>query len=431
MRYGKCAVRMTFCSRTLHSPPHHRQRFGTLLFFKERSTPSVKNTTSSPSTQKTFFPSTSKICKHRSIRCTVSQNHLLKSIDTQSGRTMTNRTMWFEYKCNSSTTVFGGCTSRVEAHLLLTTQWSRATCRGLRVGSASTRSRVRRGVTLIEVLVAIGVIGLLAALLFPAIQSSRESARKVQCLNHLKQLTLACNNYTSTYGCYPGGQLSAFVSILPELDQKTLFAKLQNLDDSFNVPPEINNARPAVLACPSDNVATGYRVTTSYNWNRGWDGPPPQPFYAGDSTGVILPGRKGIIREADVTDGLSNTGLLAEALPVLNGIGGRQIWRDADEYAYHPVEILEGRCRNATRVEQYLVRSAPWTSGIYGHSTYDHAVAPNGKTCSFVQTAGSAHSMPGTHLALCDGSVRFVSAMVNLKTWQALGTRSGNDHIGE
>lgn len=81
----------------------------------------------------------------------------------------------------------------------------------------------RRGVTLVEVLVSLSVIGLLLALLLPAVQSSREAARKMNCLSNVKQIALGALNYESIFGYFPssGGldQPSFLVKVLPQIDQ--------------------------------------------------------------------------------------------------------------------------------------------------------------------------------------------------------------------
>jgi prepilin-type N-terminal cleavage/methylation domain-containing protein len=68
-----------------------------------------------------------------------------------------------------------------------------------------TTVRFNRGFTLIELLVVMAIITILAALLLPAVQQSRESARRTQCLNNIKQISIAAQNYLAQHGCYPSG----------------------------------------------------------------------------------------------------------------------------------------------------------------------------------------------------------------------------------
>ena len=144
------------------------------------------------------------------------------------------------------------------------------------------RSRPRLGFTLIELLVSLATIGILVALLLPAVQSAREAARRIQCTNNLKQLSLAVANYESINGCLPPGTFprgtipgsippvaraagfSVFVRLLPELEQQTTYNAANLILTSFQ--PQNNTLAGtgiAVLWCPSD-----YGVYTS------------QPLYA-------------------------------------------------------------------------------------------------------------------------------------------------------
>src|SRR3954447_15007821 len=99
------------------------------------------------------------------------------------------------------------------------------------------RTRSRRGFTLIELLVVIAIIGVLIALLLPAVQAAREAARRAQCTNNLKQIALAMHNYHDTVGSFPPGGISGgdpngwwsggwwpwTVFILPAMEQGTLY----------------------------------------------------------------------------------------------------------------------------------------------------------------------------------------------------------------
>jgi prepilin-type N-terminal cleavage/methylation domain-containing protein len=145
---------------------------------------------------------------------------------------------------------------------------------------AMTRSR--RGVTLLEVLVVIAILGVLLGLLLPAVQRVREAANRVQCANNLKQLGLACHNYDGTHGRLPPGYLGPIpneqlygpgvdqiqhvgllVYLLPFLGYDNLYSRLQiNFDPERLGPAWYTNATNwqlaqtpiALFTCPSDNI---------------------------------------------------------------------------------------------------------------------------------------------------------------------------------
>jgi prepilin-type N-terminal cleavage/methylation domain-containing protein/prepilin-type processing-associated H-X9-DG protein len=142
-----------------------------------------------------------------------------------------------------------------------------------------------RGFTLIELLVVIAIIGVLIALLLPAVQSAREAARRAQCVNNLKQIGLACHNYVDTQGVFPPGAISTgdgngwstnffpwCVLILPQIEGNTTW-------NAVNINMGVGNngidagealtaylAIPKVFLCPSD-------ATNNDNGTRAWAGP--------------------------------------------------------------------------------------------------------------------------------------------------------------
>ncbi len=186
----------------------------------------------------------------------------------------------------------------------------------------------RRGFTLIELLVVIAIIGVLIALLLPAVQSAREAARRSQCVNNLKQMGLALHNYHSAVGTFPMGNARAFsdpgvvtdwgtfsahAMLLPYLEQTQIF-NAANFDWNiwYNTGSRINltvwNIKATVFLCPSDPNA-GKDHLNSYHGNFGTGTDP----WATRTNGVFAP-RFTSYGIADITDGSSNTIAFVEAL---------------------------------------------------------------------------------------------------------------------
>ena len=130
--------------------------------------------------------------------------------------------------------------------------------------------RTRSGFTLVELLVVITIIGILIAVLLPAVQAAREAARRMQCSNNLKQLALAVLNYENThrvlppsgiveaspnrFECRSGKMLSWIVLILPQLEQGPLHAQFDFKTSALQQPAEPQTAQPGSLLCPSDSA---------------------------------------------------------------------------------------------------------------------------------------------------------------------------------
>lgn len=203
---------------------------------------------------------------------------------------------------------------------------------------------VRRGFSLIELLVVILIIAVLIALLLPAVQAVREGARRVQCTNNLKQLALAAANYHDVNGVLPGSQYGAatlgqFVRLLPYLEQGPAYASA-NFDRQALYPENSTIAGQAIggLICPSDTDSAPVSVDAG-EWFAPSIGLWRQCFssYAGFSgtwtlslgsdrfaqryasmNGVIY--GEGAVGLSGITDGASNTLLFGEcAHGVLTG----------------------------------------------------------------------------------------------------------------
>ncbi|MCC9605088.1 DUF1559 domain-containing protein [Blastopirellula sp. JC732] len=306
-----------------------------------------------------------------------------------------------------------------------------------------TRKRAR-GFTLVELLVVIAIIGVLIALLLPAVQQAREAARRMQCSNNLKQLGLAMHNYHDTYGTFPYGSIGCCygtwqVAILPQLEQTALYDNYDftlkytgnTYGSSANI--DVTSKRLEMLTCPSDsprnNVSSSGTVgVASHNYavNFGNTGYAQQD----DLNGVKFGGApfsyngsnaKKIYGFRDVVDGTSNTMLAAEVLQ------GAESPLDLRGYTYWG---------DASGFETYLAPNSSQPDALYT-ATYCTNQPERNLPCvvatgSYPTMFGSRSRHPGgVQTVLCDGSARFVSENIKLDTWRALSTTRGSEVLSE
>lgn len=125
----------------------------------------------------------------------------------------------------------------------------------------STQLRIRRGFTLVELLVVIAIIGILVALLLPAIQAAREAARRSQCINHLKQMSLAFSLHADTYKIYPDGGEQQWAKRMV-ISKKPTVAPMQAWGWPYQILPFLEEA--AVWELPQDNKVMGTFITVYY-----------------------------------------------------------------------------------------------------------------------------------------------------------------------
>lgn len=314
------------------------------------------------------------------------------------------------------------------------------------------RRRLPVAFTLVELLVVITIIGILTALLLPAVQAAREAARRTQCTNHLKQLGLACLVHHDTHGFFPTGgwgwhwvgdpdqgfnrhQPGGWIyNILPYLEQGALHdlglgvtdpavkkAKLKQLTETSLAVLACPTRRRAVASAPKDwwapiNADVSMRVAKSDYAACAGDpavtdlmaGPSSlaeglNPSYAWPSTadcnGISF--QRSEISMADVRDGASNTYLLGEKYlkPASYGGSSGSAYDSGDNEAAYT-----GYNRDFYRSTKY--------QPLQDRDGYD-----------FVWGFGSAHSA-AFHAALCDGSVRAISYAIEAEIHRCLGVRN-------
>ena len=309
--------------------------------------------------------------------------------------------------------------------------------------------RPRRGFTLIELLVVIAIIGVLIALLLPAVQAAREAARRVQCSNNLKQLGIALHSYHDSLGALPMGQVpvtnySALSMVLPYLEQGNSYASANFSlphDDAANDTVRVTQI--STFLCPSDfaNRLPARGAATNYHANKGgavvWHQPTGPNAGLPKSSGIFVYGES--IRLAEVGDGMSNTAFFSERVLA---DGSNAVVSPLEDVFFSPAapatpdEALS-ICRavdvNNLANQFPLFMGAPWLNGQH---TYQHISPPNGRSCGFflinrATMPPSSRHPGGVNVLLGDGSVRFVKESIDLATWRGLGTRSGGEILGD
>jgi prepilin-type N-terminal cleavage/methylation domain-containing protein/prepilin-type processing-associated H-X9-DG protein len=317
------------------------------------------------------------------------------------------------------------------------------------------------GFTLVELLVVITIIGILIALLLPAVQAAREAARRMQCTNNLKQIGLALATYENTAGAFPigvywsscpigsgangpngqcGGRNGWIVAILP-------YVELQNVYNSLNLIPatghSIGDANNAVIyrtiiptyRCPSDVDMPASNGQSRSNYAGcfspdGWlvekDAYPTRMNYDNPSgnpaTGKAMFNWNISRTTADVRDGTSHTVVVSEVLAGDMTTGHSDVrgsWWNEWGYSYSNRNTPNSPIPDAI---WSVVAGAPYNFCV---STLDKPCDGSATLWSAETYAARSHHAGGVNACLVDGSVQFVSDQVNLFVWRALGSING------
>lgn len=305
-------------------------------------------------------------------------------------------------------------------------------------------ARRRSGFTLVELLVVIAIIGILVAMLLPAVQSAREAGRRMSCQNNLKQIGLALHNFHDTNISLPQGAVnnslygrdsySWYAQVLPFMEQQNMFDQL----DVKNGRPNGNATNGGDMRkklwkgmlCPSDTPKIQEDGVASWQWalhnyvtcygdanfNSGLEPWNVVSGYAGKG-GMLDLHKPANFR--DTTDGLSNTLLFGEIItPEKENIWGAMGRTGCAMGAGFTTYLTPNASAN-----DRLNRCHTNLGSNYGAKCTAHADWDWGANVAAVR---SWH-FGGAQVTLGDGSVRFAPNNIDTVVWRSLGTRSGGE----
>lgn len=320
-------------------------------------------------------------------------------------------------------------------------------------------NRYRSGFTLVELLVVIAVIGMLVAMMLPAVQMSRESARRTQCQNNLKQLGLALHNYLDAKKSFPTActlaigapshSFSVHAQLLPYLDEANL-QRLIDFSTSYTLQPEVTKTRVDLFLCPSEEntqpkvlgnstyYPSNYAISfgTWFIWN-------PNTQQIGD--GAFGVNKK--MKPANIEDGLSKTLAIAEVKahqPILHDGRSPNVRNVPPPATPNEVVAYGGQFTND-------LAHSEWVNGMMVQTGMSTTFPPNtassyldSSTMWDVDFMSSRLGVSATDLSygaitarsyhdglvqylLMDGSVQVANDDIERSAWQARGTRAGQE----
>ncbi|WP_165251451.1 DUF1559 domain-containing protein [Paludisphaera soli] len=296
--------------------------------------------------------------------------------------------------------------------------------------------RARRGFTLIELLVVIAIIAVLVALLLPAVQSAREAARRVTCVNNLMQIGVALHNYEGSFELLPPGVVDVgkgpildrpngygygwLARLTPYMELKNVYNHFNfniGLYDQSNVTTRHNLIR--TFLCPSDDAtkqrnAQGLPATSYAGVHHDVEAP-----IAADNRGVFF--LNSVIRYEEIPDGTSMTIFVGEKLNDGSDLG----WASGTRASLRNAGATPNSARSGTRPQV-------WTEDGPVDATQlpqpgDPAADPE-KAARYVGGFGSRHP-GGANFAFGDGSVRFIKDSIQPETFRLLANRADGEMI--